>query len=74
MDGSSQLFPAATSNGFLSTFPTTNTSDNGVGKLDYHPNDKNSLNGMFFYGHYNSTGEDHAFVQKIRRTTHPFVQ
>jgi hypothetical protein len=64
MDGSSQLFPAGSSNGFLSTFPTTNTSDNGVGKLDYHPNDKNSLNGMFFYGHYNSTGEDHAFVQQ----------
>ena len=64
MDGSSQLFPTGSSNGFLSTFPTTNTSDNGVGKLDYHPNDKNSLNGMFFYGHYNSTGEDHAFVQQ----------
>ena len=48
---------------FLSTFPTTNTSDNGVGKLDYHPNDKNSFNGMFFYGHYNSMGEDHPFVQ-----------
>jgi hypothetical protein len=58
------LFPnSGTSNGFLSTFPTTNTSDNGVGKLDYHPNDKNSLNGMYFYGHYNSVGEDHPFVQ-----------
>jgi len=65
MNGTSQLFPnTGTSNGFLSTFPTTNTSDNGVGKLDYHPNDKNSINGMFFYGHYNSTGEDHAFVQQ----------
>jgi hypothetical protein len=64
MNGTSQLFPnSGTSNGFLSTFPTTNTSDNGVGKLDYHPNDKNSINGMFFYGHYNSNGEDHAFVQ-----------
>ena len=41
---------------FLSTFPTINTSDNGVGKLDYHPNDKNSFNGMFFYGHYNAIG------------------
>jgi hypothetical protein len=58
------LFPnSGTSNGFLSTFPTTNTSDNGVGKLDYHPNEKNSINGMFFYGHYNSVGEDHPFVQ-----------
>ena len=58
------LFPSSgTSNSFLSTFPTVNTSDNGVGKLDYHPNDKNSINGMFFYGHYNSVGEDHPFVQ-----------
>jgi hypothetical protein len=48
---------------FLSTFPTINTSDNGVGKLDFHPNDKNSFNGMFFYGHYNSLGEDHPFAQ-----------
>jgi carboxypeptidase family protein len=65
MDGSSQLFPnLGTGTGFLSTFPTTNTSDNGVGKLDYHPNDKNSFNGMFFYGHYNSSGEDHPFIQQ----------
>ena len=65
MDGSSQLFPnVGASNSFLSTFPTINTSDNGVGKLDYHPNDKNSFNGMFFYGHYNSTGEDHSFVSQ----------
>jgi hypothetical protein len=63
IDKGSQLFPNnGASTGFLSTFPTLNTSDNGVGKLDYHPNDKNSFNGMFFYGHYNSTGEDHAFV------------
>jgi hypothetical protein len=65
MDGSSQIFPnSGASTSFLSTFPTLNTSDNGVGKLDYHPNDKNSFNGMFFYGHYNSTGEDHAFVSQ----------
>lgn len=65
MDGSSQLFPnLGTGTTFLSTFPTINTSDNGVGKLDYHPNDKNSFNGMYFYGHYNSLGEDHAFVSQ----------
>ncbi len=65
MDGASQLFPnVGASNSFLSTFPTINTSDNGVGKLDYHLNDKNSFNGMFFYGHYNATGEDHSFVSQ----------
>jgi hypothetical protein len=76
VDKGSQIFPVNSNGGFLSTFPTTNTSDNGVGKLDYHPNDKNSFSGMFFYGHYNSTGEDHAFVSQnatdnapIRATT-----
>jgi hypothetical protein len=46
----------------ISAFPITNTSDNGIGKLDWHPNDKNAINGVFFYGHYNAVGEDHAFV------------
>ena len=66
------LFPnTGTSTSFLSTFPTINTSDNGVGKLDYHPNDKNSINGMFFYGHYNSLGEDHPFAQAQSEDTSP---
>jgi hypothetical protein len=57
------LFPnTGSSTSFLSTFPTTNISDNGVGKLDWHPNDKNTINGMFFYGHYNGPGEDHSFT------------
>jgi hypothetical protein len=52
------------SNSFVSTFPTQNTSNNGVGKLDFHANDKNSFNGMFFYGKYTATGEDHSFVSQ----------
>ena len=65
MDGSSQIFPnLGASTSFLSTFPTINTSDNGIGKLQYSPNEKNQLNGMFYYGHYNATGEDHPFVQE----------
>ena len=66
------LFPnSGASTSFLSTFPTVNTSDNGVGKLDYHLNDKNSINGMFFYGHYNSTGEDHAFTNQLATDNAP---
>jgi len=66
------LFPSTGATpSYLSTFPTTNTSDNGVGKLDYHPNDKNSFNGMFFYGHYNSTGEDHAFENQLATDNAP---
>jgi len=57
------LFPNnQTSTSFLSTFPTTNISDNGVAKMDYHANDKNTINGMFFYGHYDAPGEDHSFT------------
>jgi hypothetical protein len=48
--------------GSISAFPITNTTDNGIGKLDWHPNDKNAISGLFFYGYYNAVGEDHAFV------------
>jgi len=59
------LFPnSGASNSFLSTFPTTNISDNGVAKMDYHLNDKNTINGMFFYGHYDGPGEDHPFTDQ----------
>jgi carboxypeptidase family protein/TonB-dependent receptor-like protein len=74
MDGSSQLFPnIGASTSFLSTFPTINTSDNGVGKMDYHANDKNSFNGMFFYGHYNAIGEDHSFVSQNATDSAPIT-
>jgi hypothetical protein len=74
LDGTSQLFPnTGTSNTFLSTFPTVNTSDNGVGKLDFHANDKNSFNGMFFYGRYTATGEDHSFVSQNATDSTPIT-
>jgi carboxypeptidase family protein len=50
------------STSYLSTFPNTNTSDNGVGKLDYHINNKNQLTGMLFIGNYSGIGEDHPQV------------
>jgi Carboxypeptidase regulatory-like domain len=66
------LFPnTGASNSFLSTFPITNTSDNGVGKIDYHLNDKNTINGMFFLGNYNALGEDHGFANVAFNDTTP---
>src|SRR6202047_3077085 len=61
------LFPnnPGTTTGFTSTFPNTNTSDNGVGKIDYHINDKNTLHGLFLVGHYDSLGEDHPFLNQL---------
>ena len=66
------LFPnVGAGNTFLSPFPITNTSDNGVGKIDYHLNDKNTINGMFFLGNYNALGEDHGFANLIFNDTTP---
>ena len=61
------LFSGAQPNStsFLSSFPNQNTSDNGVAKLDYHINDKQTINGVFFLGNYNSFGEDHPFVNQL---------
>ncbi|MFY9531165.1 MAG: TonB-dependent receptor [Candidatus Acidiferrales bacterium] len=59
------------SNGYLSTFPNQNASDNGIAKIDYHINSKNTLNGMFFLGNYTANGEDHPFVNKAFTNTTP---
>ena len=50
---------------FLSTFPNVNTSDNGVAKIDYRVNEKNSINGMFFYSHYDGAGEGGPGVSEL---------
>jgi hypothetical protein len=47
---------------FISQLPNTNVSDNGIAKIDYHINDKNTLNGLFLVGNYTGSGEDHPFV------------
>ncbi len=60
------LFPnTGTSNSYLSTFPTSNVSDNGISKIDYHPNDRNTISGMFYLGNYSAAGEDHAFTNQL---------
>ena len=62
------LFPANASQGntgYISNFPNTNTSNNGIGKIDYHINDQNTLNGELIVGNYIGVGEDHPFIDKI---------
>ncbi len=46
--------PTAIVNGF----PNTVTSNNGVGKIDYHLNDNNTVSGMYFFGNNSGTVED----------------
>src|SRR6267143_1927793 len=56
-----QNAPANTTT-YNSGFPNTNTSDNGVGKIDYRINSQHSLNGMVFIGNYFGNGEDHPIT------------
>ena len=42
------LFPVSTNGSFATALSSTNSIFSGVGKLDYHLNEKNSFNGMFF--------------------------
>jgi hypothetical protein len=62
------FFPSNPSQGntsFISQLPNTNDSNNGVAKIDYHINDKNTLNGLFIVSNYVGTGEDHPYVTPI---------
>lgn len=62
------LFPGvvslAGSSTFTSPFPNTNQSDNGIGKIDYHINDKNTVYGFVSINRYNALGEDHPFLNQ----------
>ena len=42
----------SSSKGFVNTFPIVNQSDNGLGKLDYHINSKNTITGLLVIGNY----------------------
>jgi hypothetical protein len=56
-----QNAPANTTS-YVSTVPNTNTSDNGIAKLDYRINDKHMINGMLYKANYSSLGEDFPMV------------
>jgi Carboxypeptidase regulatory-like domain/TonB dependent receptor len=53
---------SATSTNYISSFPNTNTSNNGIAKIDYRLNSKNMINGMLWIGRYTGVGEDHPMV------------
>ena len=52
-------------------FPTTNTGDNGVTKIDYNLNEKNRINGLFVVGNYLGDGADHPVVNSAFKNTLP---
>jgi hypothetical protein len=57
--------PNATSLNYTSTFPNVNSSDNGIGKIDYVVNSKHRISGMFWTGYYLGTGQDHPTVNPL---------
>ena len=59
------LYPSnsGTSSGIPNGFPSTFRSDNGVVKIDYHINDHNTLNGMYFQSEGDITAEDVTYLQ-----------
>jgi hypothetical protein len=54
---------------FIAPFPNTLITDNGIAKVDYHINEKNSINALVLIGNYTSAGMDHPFVNKIFEDT-----
>ena len=59
------LYPTnnTTSPGILQGFPSTFRSDNGVLKIDYHINDHNTINGMYFQSAGLITAEDVVYLE-----------
>jgi hypothetical protein len=60
-----------TSTTYVSTFPNTNASDNGIAKIDYRINDKHMINGVFLIGNYLANGEDHPITNHTFQNGNP---
>lgn len=55
----------ANSNLYSSSYPIYSTSDNGLVKVDYTVNAKNTITGMFWDGSYTANGQDHATTNPL---------
>src|SRR5437879_2350978 len=56
-------------------FPNENSSKNAVGKVDYHPNDKNTLGGSYFFGNDTIVGMDfNELLPQFRTKVHSRAQ
>jgi hypothetical protein len=56
---------------YTSSFPNTNTSDNGIGKIDYAISNKNRISGMVFISKYLGNGEDHPVTASYWQNSNP---
>jgi len=56
-------------------FPNQNSSKNAIGKVDYHPNDHNSLSGSYFFGNDTIVGMDSTeLLAQFRTAVHSRAQ
>ncbi len=57
------------------TYPNQNSSKNAIGKVDYHPNDHNSLSGSYFFGNDTIIGMDsNELLAQFRTMVHSRAQ
>jgi carboxypeptidase family protein/TonB-dependent receptor-like protein len=57
------------------SFPNQNSSKNAIGKVDYHPNDHNSLSGSYFFGNDTIIGMDsNELLAQFRTSVHSRAQ
>jgi hypothetical protein len=57
------------------SFPNQNSSKNAIGKVDYHPNDHNSLSGSYFFGNDTIIGMDaNELLAQFRTKVHSRAQ
>ena len=62
---------SANSTNYNVGFPTTNTSDNGVAKIDYNISSKHRINGLLMVGNYFGDGADHPVVNSSFKNSLP---
>jgi hypothetical protein len=62
---------SATTTTYVSSFPNLNTSDNGIGKMDYNISNKHRINGMVFISNYLADGEDHGITASYWKNANP---
>jgi hypothetical protein len=56
-------------------YPNVNSSNNGIGKIDYHVNDHNTISGSYFYGNDTITGMDfNELLAQFRTSVHSVAQ
>jgi hypothetical protein len=56
-------------------YPNVNSSNNGIGKLDYHINDHNTISGSYFYGTDTIVGMDfNELLAQFRTNVHSVAQ